>query len=141
MFISCGRCKTVGMFYVYNNTDRTLFMETNIIHHPSSWWTNTDLDIEQGDKKPIAQTKNYTGEKFHFDISDFVENEDAYVKVYLDSFATVPIKEWKYIDRNSSGRQLFNLDFSVFSECGMVDGSNNLIYTFSIENEDIKESK
>ena len=125
-----------GSLCVSNNTDVVLHIETNI----ESPCFATNVTFGKENKQCVAETNVQDGHKEVYEITDFVKNDDAYVRVYLDgdSVERTLLKEWRYADRDSSGKQLFNLECSEYHHTHIPDGNGVVTYIFIIENEDIQ---
>lgn len=141
---ACNREKTVGIFYVRNDTDLDLYMETNIESQSinSHGFSFNLLAYADYSDIEIARSKPYKDEKDNFDIGELVWNNDAYVKVFrIIGQDTLLLKEWKYQEKDSAGRQLFDLSYSIQSgyqfDHGQSGDIGSCIYIFSIQSEDL----
>ncbi len=139
LLTSCGKPKTAAWFFIRNNTDETLFWETNVQSEQSK--DVREILLEQGEIECIAYSKELSGHLSGVNMSEYVYNTDAYVKVLVknEGGQIVLTKEWKYLERNLEGRQIFNENYlSVDKEYGVLE---QIIYgyIFTILPEDLEE--
>ncbi len=127
LLTSCEKSKITGWLCVENNTRDSLYIETKVY----SEWTDEiqQFSLAADDFRCIAQSLRQREIDSGIDISEYVYNEDAYVKVFIkDSTGNmIAVKEWKYSERYLEGRQLFNEEHMVIDKQYSV--LNNLLYS------------
>lgn len=145
MALSLCACEPVkysfGGLRIRNDTEQDLYVESHI---RSRYSNNGDAFVLSCDSlfniRRIALTKNFDESYCDYSIEQIVWNEDAFVRIYsIEETDTILLKEWKYSERDSSGKQLFNLSDSSMETDISYSMYDDIIhvYIFPITQEDL----
>ena len=134
----CGKPYTVGQLFINNNTGEILYLESYIVSHLSE--EPILHNLQPGESCELARTKKHSGYIDEFDISEFVNNTDATIKIYsLNQYGDKTIvAQWEYTDRSNNSKSIFNLSELDYSNYYDPDGGYHPTYTFVLLPEDLE---
>lgn len=117
--VSCEhRTYSEGFFMIYNQTESTITLSTNIESRTDPAYVNgsfllpgRDYELGPGRWLSISELDLVEGERRAYTIGDFIENcEEAYVSATIEIDGEKVTRVWRCSERDDeSGRQLFNL--------------------------------
>ena len=133
----CGKPYTVGQLFICNDTNEKLIVESSI----ESALTNDSkrMLLQTGETVEIARTSRQEGYIYDLSITEFVGNEDAWVKVFsFDESGNERLSaQWSFLEKEIDKRSVFNLSNHTFLSYDDPDGGFHPTYTFTILPEDI----
>ncbi len=141
----CFQCedddRNVGTYYVKNQTDQTL----HLLQNGSGYSIYTPGGIvAPGDSIQFGSVsvRKKRQPRFEMWIQDEVARQGEEVSLKISSEEGLLLKEWRYLDRDQSGKQFFNESFWRHYDVFINDGARATItdvWVFTILPEDINQ--
>ena len=128
-------CKTYSsaVLFINNMTDSDLVIKANL---------NTEEYIEYSVRAKsilnVSESGKYYNQINEVSVSEFVRNPNASVRVYIkEGDEQTFVREWKYSDKDSEGKQFFNELFLTLEVHQTSYGVTCFQYYFAITHDDI----